>query len=254
MSVEVLFKYGRLGEHSESLFSTATIWFASPPSLNDPFECKPWFEFDGTDEQIVGVLVRVLRRQDPARLQVDTLAAAISMLRDGRSKDPRFWSFFRNEVTKLIATKIGLCCLTTTNTNILMWSHYASDHQGYCLEFAATDATPFFGEAQKVSYSKEFPVVNFFDTPHDAQVDLIFLTKFEGWNYEEEYRIVDHQAGAGLRSYPPDLLKSVTFGLRMPEQDRLKIRQWLQRRDHKVEVFEATIHAREFKVIPMAAQ
>ena len=56
---------------------------------------------------------------------------------------------------------------------------------------------------------------------------LIFLTKFDGWRYEEKYRIVDHQAGAGLHTYPAELLKSVTFGMRMPQDERQKVRQWL---------------------------
>ena len=254
MSVEVLYKYGKLGEHSESLFSTPTIWFASPASLNDPFECRPWFDFAGTDQQAMTFLVRVLQKRDSNLSAVDALERALAMLQGGRLKDSRLWNFFRKDITRLVATDIGICCFTTTNTNILMWSHYASDHRGYCLEFEASDTTPFFGEAQKVSYSKDFPTVNIFTTPRDSQVDLIFLTKFEGWRYEEEYRIVDHQAGAGLRSYPLRSLKSVTFGMRMPDEDRRKIQHWLQGRGHEVKVCQTAIHDREFKIIPSEAR
>jgi len=254
MSVDILYKYGRLGEHAESLFSTNTIWFASPSSLNDPFECRPWFEFEGTDEQMVSFLVRTLRKRDASLSYVDAIARALTMIKEGGHKDPRFGELFRNDVVRLLAKDIGLCCLSTTNTNILMWSHYATDHQGFCLGFEASDTTPFFGEAQKVFYSKEFPVVNFFNTPRDEQVDLIFLTKYEGWQYENEYRIVDHQAGAGLRSYPMELLKSVTFGMRMPEEDRQKIRKWLAGREYPVKLYEAMVHEREFKIIASEEQ
>ena len=253
MNVEVLYKYGKLGKHSESLFSTPTIWFASPASLNDPFECRPWFDFVGTDEEAVTFLVRALRKRDPNLSTVDALARAFAMLEGGRLKDSRLWNFFRKDIARLVATDIGICCLTTSNTNILMWSHYASDHRGYCLEFSASDSTPFFGEAQKVSYSKDFPTVNIFSTPRDSQVDLIFLTKFEGWRYEEEYRIVDHQLGAGLRSYPSLSLKIVTFGMRMTDEDKNNIQRWLQARGHEVKVYHTAIHNREFKIIPSAA-
>ena len=249
MSVETLCKYGRLGEHSEQVFSTPTIWFASPAKLNDPFECRPWFDFAGTEAQLVDFLVRMVRKQDAALPQDAALKRARAIYAEGRHKDPRFWDFFRGDVARLLARDVALCCLSSTNTNILMWSHYAQDHQGYCLEFAATDTTPFFGEAQKVTYASDFPVVSFFNTPHDKQVDLIFLTKFDGWKYEEEYRIVDHQAGAGLHAYQAELLKSVTFGLRMPQEDKQKVRQWLGKRGHAVKVFEAVIHAREFKMV-----
>jgi len=248
MSIQSLYKYGRINEKSESLFSTGNVWFSSPSSLNDPFECKPWFEFNGTKEQIIDVLIRVLHRNNPTTNPVDTIARAHQIYAEGRHTDPRIWSNLRRYVSDMLQQNIGIYCLTSSNSNILMWSHYADEHKGYCLEFAASDTTPFFGEAQKVNYSNEFPVVDFFETPHDKQVDLIFLTKFIGWHYEEEHRIIDHQLGPGLRSYPPELLKSVTFGLRMPEQDRAAIRQWLKQRQCEVLLYEATIDRREFKI------
>ena len=29
----------------------------------------------------------------------------------------------------------GIACFTTKNDNTLLWSHYADEHQGICLEF-----------------------------------------------------------------------------------------------------------------------
>jgi len=130
-----------------------------------------------------------------------------------------------------------------------MWSHYAENHRGYCLEFEATDHTPFFGAAQQVKYDADFPVVDFFNTPKEEQVDLIFLTKFVGWSYEEEWRIVDHEAGPSIREYPPELLRGVIFGLRMPEADRAKVRTWVKKRGHAVKFFEVQRHDRQFKVV-----
>lgn len=249
MSIDVLFKYGSLSEHSESLFSTPTIWFAAPSLLNDPFECRPWLTFNGSQAQIVEVLTRVLRRDNPHMAPNDATAMAVSIFLEGRYRDPKTWENLRADVIARLGGDIGLCCLAESNDNILMWSHYARNHDGYCLEFEATNCTPVFGEAQQVLYASEFPVVDFFNTPPDKQVDLIFLTKYIGWRYEEEYRIIDHQAGAGLHSYPPELLRSVTFGLRMPESARQQIRAWVKNRGHDIRFYEAAIDDREFKVV-----
>ena len=249
MSVDVLYKYGWVNEHAESVFATPTIWFSSPSSLNDPFECRPWFTFDGSQGQIVDVLTRALRRNNPCLAPHDATAHAVSIFLEGRHRDPKTWENLRNDVVARLGEDIGLYCLTKTNDNILMWSHYAQNHQGYCLEFEATDFTPVFGESQEVTYAKEFPVVDFFNTPHDKQVDLTFLTKFIGWEYEEEYRVIDHEAGSGLHTYAPEFLRSVTFGMRMPETDRQKIRGWLKNRGHDVKTYEASIHERDFKVV-----
>ncbi len=249
MTIDTLYKYGKLGEHSEAAFCTPTIWFASPPSLNDPFECRPWFTFDGTNDDIVGVIARVLQRHQPQLGTTDVLAQALEIHRNGRHRNQSFWAHFRQDVVAMLAKNIGLCCLTRSNTDILMWSHYAAEHIGYCLEFEATDHTPFFGEAQRVNYATEFPAVDFFRTPNDIQVDLIFLTKFAGWEYEQEYRIIDLQSGAGLHTYPAELLRCVTLGLRMPQSDRMLVLDWLKGRGSDVKVYEASIDEREFKIV-----
>lgn len=249
MSVDVLFKYGSLNEYSESVFSTSTVWFSTPSALNDPFECRPWFTFNGTKAEIVDVLARVLRRCNPNMAPTDVTANAVSIFLEGRHRDPKTWENLRTDVVARLGKEIGLYCLTKGNDNILMWSHYAKNHEGYCLEFEATDSTPLFGESQQVLYAKDFPVVDFFNTPHDEQVDLIFLTKFIGWQYEEEYRVIDHKAGAGLHSYNPELLRSVTFGMRMPESSRQQIREWITNRGHDVQFYDASIDDREFKIV-----
>lgn len=249
MAVHSLFKYGSIGEHSESLFSTNQIWFSSPYSLNDPFECRPWYTFDGSPEQILEVFVRIVRRHFPQAAPDEIGRRAEEFRQTHGRTGAAFWDNFRTDVVNMIAHHVGLLCLTTRNTNIVMWSHYGDDHKGFALEFEATDTTPFFGEAQQVGYSEAFPVVEFFNTPHEKQVDLIFLTKYVGWKYEEEYRIVDHQSGPGLRMYPAELLKSVTFGLRMSDAHKEQIRTWLKKRTLPVQLYQAAIDQREFKII-----
>ena len=254
MTIASLYKYGKLGEHSESLFTTPTIWFSSPVGLNDPFECRPWFTFDGTEVEVLSVFSRIVRRNAPELADDQVRARSIEMQKRHSNKDDSFWDRFREQVAQMIANHIGLCCLTTSNENILMWSHYANDHQGFCVEFQATDTTPFFGEAQRVNYEKSFPTVDFFRTSPENQVDLMFLTKYSGWSYESEYRIVDHQGGVGLHAYPIELLKSVTFGLRTPEKDRLQIREWLARRQTKVVIYQSQIDQRNFKITAREAR
>lgn len=249
MTVQTLYKYGKLTEHSEAVFSSPTIWFSPPAQLNDPFECRPWLTFEGTREQIVDVLSRVLRKHNPGLTAENATANAVSIFLEGRHSDPRTWSDLRREVLSILGRKIGLYCMSKKNDSILMWSHYAKDHQGYCLEFEATDNTPVFGTAQEVKYSPDLPAVDFFNTPNEEQVDLIFLTKFEGWSYESEWRIIDHASGPGVHEYPAELLHSVIFGFRMPEADRAKIRAWIHKRDHPVRFYEAGRDSRQFKIV-----
>ena len=248
MTVQVLYKYGSLNKHSEALFSTPTIWFSPPAQLNDPFECRPLLTFDGTSEQIVEFLGKEYRKRNPNLPPQNATARAVSIVLEGRHLDPNTWERVRQSVVTMLGHRIGLYCLSRNNNSILMWSHYSQNHRGYCLEFEATNTTPFFGEAQPVWYATDYPVVDFFNTPKEKQVDLIFLTKYVGWSYEEEWRIIDHGVGPGIHGYPANLLRGVIFGLRMPEDDRAKIRAWIQKRGHPVKFYEAVRSDRQFNI------
>ena len=251
MTVQVLYKYGSLNKHSEALFSTPTIWFSPPAQLNDPFECRPWFTFDGTQDQraeIIKSLVRSLRKHNPQLTPENAIAHAAAIFLEGRHRDPNTWEQIRKDLLSMLGHRIGLYCLSKSNDSILMWSHYSQNHQGYCLEFEATNYTPVFGEAQAVKYASDYPVVDYFNTPNEKQVDLIFLSKYSGWSYEEEWRIIDHGAGPGAHAYPVELLRGVIFGLRMPESDRMNIRAWTKKRGHTVKFYEAVPSKRQFKI------
>jgi|SRR5664280_101661 len=248
MTIRHLYKYGRLDEHSEAIFSTPVVWFSAPSQLNDPFECRPWFTFEGSQDQIVQSLARAIHKQNPGLPQNEAVAIAVSIFLEGRHRNPQTWENLRQDVISKLAHEIGLYCMSETSDSILMWSHYAANHCGYCFQFEATDQTPFFGYAQHVGYSEDFPVVDFYNTPLDKQVDLIFLTKYLGWEYEREWRIIDHDNGPGLHEYPPELLTGVIFGIRMLDKDKASIRSWTANRNSSVKFYQAVQDQRKFAI------
>jgi hypothetical protein len=252
VSIEYLYKYGQINklceERTEKLFTTPTLWFPSPAALNDPFECRPWVTGDGTREQVMESFSRMLRKKFPDWTEDTVSANAASWYLERRHRHPEIWKGMRKDLISVVEQSVGLYCLSEVNDEILMWSHYADEHRGFCLIFEATDSTPVFGAAQRVSYSKELPDVDVFcDSPHDAASKAL-LTKYCGWSYEKEWRIVDHEFGAGHHDYPVELLSGVIFGARMPNADRAKIQGWLLRRGHEVQLQEAIQSERHFKV------
>ena len=49
-------------------------------------------------------------------------------------------------------------CLTPIPNNILMWSHYADNHKGICLEFDTS--IRLFGTAREVDYRETYPLLS----------------------------------------------------------------------------------------------
>ncbi len=100
----------------------------------------------------------------------------------------------------------GCFSLSATPTNILMWSHYAQNHEGYVIGFDADHE--YFGESvSPVAYSSVRPSHDPFERRHSG---AIFYTKSSDWSYEQEYRKfqsfgepIKLENGNYLSPYPP---------------------------------------------------
>ena len=131
-------------------------------------------------------------------------------------------------------------CVTTDPCNNLMWSHYASNHTGFCIEWKKGSIP-----ANKVNYCNkiaEFPLIdivksNFEIIDHSIPAEKIsnaLLVKLDEWNYENEYRLIlgndmehlivkDFDNFALIQSQA-EWIKSIIFGCRMPQKTRDYIR------------------------------
>lgn len=247
--MQMLYKYTSFSKYTEALVAQPRLWFSAPANLNDPFECRPWFDFTYQQHQLVESVARHISRVDPDITASTATAHAVGVFLEGRHRRPETWQSLRAELVARLTLEVGVLCLSGTGENILMWSHYSNCHTGICLGFEASPYTPFFGRAQEVLYDESLPTVDIFNTPHETQVDQIFLTKYADWRYEKEWRIIEHDAGPGSHEYPAELLRTITFGLNTTASDRELVRSWAARRNHTVVFQECVQDQRAFKLL-----
>lgn len=86
----------------------------------------------------------------------------------------------------LIDTNYRICSLSNNNNSMLMWSHYAEEHQGIMVEYWFGGEFPCGVGVDKVSYVDE--------SKRNLEKDLYvfnqyLLTKNNDWSYEDEVRI-----------------------------------------------------------------
>lgn len=125
-------------------------------------------------------------------------------------------------------------CLSETPTNILMWSHYAENHTGVVLRFSDMGHGSFLNAARPVDYRANMPLL------FDHADMLAFLTgqlainyqqvfnesvfvKAIDWQYEKEWRVIDHGGGpAEFHDSPvdPSRLTGLYLGCRIADEDR----------------------------------
>jgi hypothetical protein len=176
-------------ERFELTLRDQTIFLSSPSQFNDPWDCKPFFDLKCLENP-------------KARDEHITY-----FMRLGRDTDPRRAQYLRNNpwflqklvvdcaagMVEQIDREYRIYCLTPTDTNLLMWSHYGESHKGICLQFNAR--VPSIAEVlYKVKYEKELPRVAL--TKDDAvAAETALLTKSSAWSYEEERRIIANNEG-----------------------------------------------------------
>jgi hypothetical protein len=121
--------------------------------------------------------------------------------------------------------KLGVFCLTETNDNILMWSHYADGHRGFCIEFERSETNDLGGEAcVPVIYPEDniFPIFKLEELSERKAFSRLATTKAKLWVYEREWRMISREPGGGL--YPiPGNISAIIFGFRMALQSKTTI-------------------------------
>jgi hypothetical protein len=125
-------------------------------------------------------------------------------------------------------------CLSTKPDNTLMWSHYTTNHQGICLEFACDNIV--FGSAIQIQYSREYPSLDFAIDGQDPLGMLPLFVKSDVWSYEDEYRVIAQEifqapradilrTRRNLLTYLPGALRAIIMGCMIPQSDATKLRE-----------------------------
>lgn len=146
--------------------------------------------------------------------------------------------------------RAGLFCLTENPKNILMWSHYASNHEGMALQFKVSNDIRSMLYALKIHYSKEYPKWSV--TDYDNMVEEILLRKSTDWAYEEEWRILRIGGKGTFQPFKPETLSGVIFGCRVDEGFKKDVLAILEERRSiykcEVKTYSAEMHKSSYRI------
>lgn len=203
-----VYKFIKIDENLLKTLINGEIWFPSPLSFNDPFDCQIDDQTDWSYESIRKYLTSIF----PKTENDQSIEAKIKEY----NLTPENFSKYYTEKQKLITSRYGVTCFTNRPCNMLMWAHYADSHKGICMKFdILKDNTDFFNLTFKVDYTTKFPKINFVKDVNEAG-KIIMTTKSEYWNYENEIRTIKSE---GDKNYPFDKnsLVEIIFGINTSE-------------------------------------
>ncbi|WP_018151177.1 DUF2971 domain-containing protein [Leeia oryzae] len=218
------------------------IWASDPSKFNDPFDTKPSITNRLPDEWIgwekEPALSPALRNALAGFLSQPEIFKAAPLIDDGLLKVFGKWVNARPELQldeesqdrdeiiqaaiKQRISQFGVTCLTRQLSNRLMWAHYATQGQGYCLEYEldTTIAVPdiLFTPVQYSSAIPHYCISEAMFTPHQF-LPRVMATKHADWAYENEYRLVFLKGKGNAMNVSDEYIKltGLIAGYAMPE-------------------------------------
>jgi Protein of unknown function (DUF2971) len=172
-------------DNHKRILTENEIYLSSPGDFNDPYDCKIATHFLSLDNPD-----KVKQYIEARRPESDLDEKGIAILEERLNNISEYWDMFQALEFTMIDQHYGVLSLSARWDSILMWSHYANFHKGFCVGFNEEKmrTSGLFDCGGLVKYSDDFPLID----PHANEIDKMFLQtqyKAKNWEYEEEYRL-----------------------------------------------------------------
>jgi hypothetical protein len=238
-------------EYNKRLITHNELYLSSANQFNDPFDATLPFRYvdkDISEENVIQKLLQVGRDVNPQLSERQLIEIAKERYQSGEFNSDEYWRKFHPEFRKQVNERYGIYCLTTKNDNLLMWSHYANSHRGFCVGF---DKFKLFETAQgmigKITYSTDFPKVPMFEEGIGGLTQLI-MTKSEHWEYEDEYRITKSSASRKTLILDNSAFKEIILGCNIDPKSREEIISVVKAKSTSIKIYDSKIDDKEFKL------
>lgn len=186
-----LYKYYRGSECHLDAIRNNQMWYSAPCKFNDVFDC----DVSVNQRELESTLSRALTNGKPIKAGSDMWSKIRQRVRQAVPS-------LRDYIDELRRT-MGVACLCEADNSLLMWAHYANNHQGLCAEYnllkinEQLSFTPI-----PVIYSNDrakLCVTNPTTVEEDSLKTLIesITSKSPEWSYEREWRIVRDNRACG---------------------------------------------------------
>ncbi|QIK54460.1 DUF2971 domain-containing protein [Dysgonomonas sp. HDW5B] len=264
------FKYRSLSERTLESLREGYIWLADISSLNDPFECtiqfdnnECWREYYSTEkfkDTFKKTTGQILSQKE---LRVLTVSAEpfkeyiricgnrnipfALTAEQQKQKIQNRWIEIQEETNR----NLRICSFSLNKNSLLLWSHYADEHKGICIEYNFEDIDVIRAFMQPIIYRDKVHKMGLMEEYSTMQMIGSSLIKSKDWEYEQEWRLtIFKQQDNFPKKMPVPLPKAIYLGTRfkLVKKD-LKDKLFLFTEEYKIPLFQMRKDSKEFKLI-----
>lgn len=198
-------------KYTEDILLKGLFYFSSIDKFNDPFEFEFRLDFTATYDQ----KTKWLEKSQPNLYEQLKNAPKSEMTGyfESIERDKDLWL---KNIRDRIIEESAVFCLSSTWSDISLWTHYADSHKGICIEFKNLKKTEFGDAITKVVYDDDLPVINVFTGNMER---LISASKHKTFDKEQEYRILGSKDTKIFIKPVSNLISKIYFGVRFDFND-----------------------------------
>jgi hypothetical protein len=156
---------------------------------------------------------------------------------------------------KNVAKKTLVSCFSEINDSIVMWSHYADKHRGFCIEYDFK-SLPLINKTSVLLYpvvyqSELFDITDYIKSEKNSLSILLgiraAITKSKEWEYEREWRLIrPFEIFTQEMEQDVPLPTAIYAGVRISSENNDFLKQYCKRT--KISLFQAEMDEHKFKI------
>lgn len=230
-----------------NLFKNCQFKYSYPKNFNDPYDChfETEINFENFDREIFNQAF-------------------------GQKINSKMWKLLENQLKLTLKKQMlegvmdefresySVTCFNNAPLNILMWSHYAKNHEGFMVEFKFSKSH-INSLPAPVIYTKNYPIISlpwnvgeFLSNTGNQYETLkkIFLHKSIDWAYEDEYRLLAEKKE--FIDFPPQMISSVILGTKITKESESKMKDVLSefnRKNHtNIKIYKSNLIHKKYEL------
>lgn len=210
-------------EQLRQIFVGSCLWLSSPADFNDPFDMSASLVVNGSAREIRDRLDRMGKEIGKKRKERKALSNQLAKKPVAELTEHLNALLIRNTAAT------GIVSLTRDPKSILMWSHYAANHTGICIQFEVARDIRALTRAVPVKYCETYPLVRWV-SDFDDDIRAVLLRKHTGWKYEMEHRVILPGEARRTYAFDAEALVGVLLGCRITQDGRETVERLLSER------------------------
>lgn len=273
-----LFKYCKFDEDNRNISNLEKdiVWLSNPSDFNDPYEFSSKIDLNEVlkrsyDDKINVFLDSIFKNffndNEKSIIQNDNRSydeIVLELISNGKITqvqlddfEDRYLGVIKQSIANEDIKKLfKVSSFSEYNDLLLMWSHYAHNHTGFCIEYdieSLSIAHPLTKSLYPVAYSKDLVDITdyYLHKTQNPNLDYllpVMIKKSLEWEYEQEWRlIIINDAEMGIE-FPMPKPKAIYLGSKFEPNNLKDIYTFCSA--NKIDLYHMKLDNSEYKLIP----